>query len=73
MYGNDECFDVDISIHGSREGPDSCLQRFLLSSHISIHGSREGPDLREGYAILERDKFQSTGPVRDPTSRASMS
>ena len=36
----------DISIHGSREGPDAYA--FLINSSdvpISIHGSREGPDL----------------------------
>ncbi|EEP28816.1 hypothetical protein GCWU000342_00158 [Shuttleworthella satelles DSM 14600] len=44
---------AEISIHGSREGPDEPAARLARSHSISIHGSREGPDaLSAGYPFL---------------------
>ena len=38
---------------------------------ISIHGSREGPDIGLFDSSDCADLFQSTGPVRDPTSSSA--
>ena len=61
-------FDIeDISIHGSRVGPDTETEDVEEAENISIHGSRVGPDIKGIDEERDEIVFQSTGPVWDPT------
>ena len=57
-----------ISIHRSLAGPDALRQSGNRQEEISIHRSLAGPDdlISQQQDILAR--FQSTGPLRDPTA-----
>ena len=57
-----------ISIHRSLAGPDiGSIDTCEICAKISIHRSLAGPDLAALGFVEYRIKFQSTGPLRDPT------
>ena len=56
-----------ISIHRSLAGPDRPPFPLHPSASISIHRSLAGPDGRRSSFVDGCSKFQSTGPLRDPT------
>ena len=57
---------INISIRGSRVGPDIRGLDYLFIQNISIRGSRVGPDVIISLPPLS-NLFQSAGPVWDPT------
>ena len=59
---------IPISIHRSLAGPDGEEIDGTRGYIISIHRSLAGPDAEDFAALIAFAKFQSTGPLRDPTT-----
>ena len=66
--GDDADAYVCISIHRSLAGPDQTAESGKMRKTISIHRSLAGPDCLRRLEQRMTAGFQSTGPLRDPTS-----